>query len=398
MLLEQSECDVLILLDCCASGTANSGEGNGASELISACAYNATANGVGPYSFTSALVIELTELSKKHSFSVGELYSNIFIRTQCRLPEDGRERHPAPVHLVLTRSTQFPRSIQLSRMGIRAKNDSTTLPSSLLAALATQSTARGSNSSCVVEIDNTISSMPSITREEMNRLNSNSAPRLAFAVRLNESFETGDLSIDAFVEWLRTVPALVDDVKIEAGFESFSSLLIISLPIAICSYLPRNPAIFSLGPIRSSDKVAQHSDDTNSSKTSIKLETTCPRKAENEKEILSIFRQWKDALTTVIKGVKPPKIWWYPGLAKFANHTRSGTGFEEGYRSILSTMLTTRVLLLTFGLTLLVGRMIYSSYLNGRQARGGEDIRRTVRSVAASCLDWLLRMLQINKL
>ncbi|KAE9379701.1 hypothetical protein N431DRAFT_553822 [Stipitochalara longipes BDJ] len=69
--LEEAPCDVLILLDCCASGVANTCEGNGVNEVISACAYNAIANGVGPYSFTSALVIELRRLSKKAVFSVG---------------------------------------------------------------------------------------------------------------------------------------------------------------------------------------------------------------------------------------------------------------------------------------------------------------------------------------
>jgi hypothetical protein len=290
VLLEQAESDVLILLDCCASGTANSGEGNGASELISACAYNATANGVGPYSFTSALVIELYELSKKSSFSVGELYSNIFIRSQSRMPEDGQERHPAPVHLVLTRSNEFPRSIQLSQMRIRVENssideiegslnDSTALPSVLHAG---QWTARSSNSSHLIEIDDVISPTPSISFGGRMYLERNSVPRLAFAVRLNESFETGELSIDAFVEWLRTIPTLVEDVKIEAGFESFSSLLIMSLPIALSSYLPRNPAIFSLGPIKSSNKIVRQLDDvTGSSEISSQLAKAIPRMQDN---------------------------------------------------------------------------------------------------------------------
>jgi hypothetical protein len=112
--LEEAQSDVLILLDCCASGVASSNEGNGVTELISACAYNSIANGVGPYSFTHSLIIELRELSRRKTFSVGELYSNIFCRIQCRLPEDGRERHPAPVHLVLTHESHYPRSIELS--------------------------------------------------------------------------------------------------------------------------------------------------------------------------------------------------------------------------------------------------------------------------------------------
>jgi hypothetical protein len=118
--LEESPSDALILLDCCASGTANTSEGSGVTEIISACAWNQIANGVGPYSLTSALAIELERLSKRAQFSVGELYRNVYLRMQSWIPEwlteEGMnvERHPAPIHLVLTQDSQMPRSIQLS--------------------------------------------------------------------------------------------------------------------------------------------------------------------------------------------------------------------------------------------------------------------------------------------
>ena len=117
--LEDSPSDALILLDCCALGIANTSEGNGVTDLISACAWNQIANGVGPYSLKNALVIGLDLLKNKPGFSIGELYRNIFLRTQNRMPEvlttDGRnlERHPAPIHLVLTQDSKKPRSIQL---------------------------------------------------------------------------------------------------------------------------------------------------------------------------------------------------------------------------------------------------------------------------------------------
>jgi hypothetical protein len=86
--------------------------GCGVIEMISACAYNATANGVGYYSFTRELTIGL---SKRPSFPVADLFRNMFSRIQARRLEDGRERHPAPVHFSLTQDNpDFPRSIQLS--------------------------------------------------------------------------------------------------------------------------------------------------------------------------------------------------------------------------------------------------------------------------------------------
>lgn len=66
---------MLILLDCCHAGTVTSREGSGVIELISACVYNARANGV---------IIELEELGFKASFTIAELHRNIFCRIQGR--------------------------------------------------------------------------------------------------------------------------------------------------------------------------------------------------------------------------------------------------------------------------------------------------------------------------
>jgi hypothetical protein len=49
------------------------------------------------------------------------------------------------------------------------------------------------------------------------------------------------------------MPTFAEEVKVEAGFNSFSSLLIVSIPLSLYDYLPRNPAIISLGPITSSN-------------------------------------------------------------------------------------------------------------------------------------------------
>lgn len=267
-LLEEDQSDVLILLDCCASGTANACEGTGVNELISACAWNETANGVGPYSFTSALVIELRRLSQKASFSVGELYRNIFWRIQSRMPEDPRqegkerERHPAPIHLVLTQDT-VPRSIQLSVRQQRSQ-------------LSVSQTLTESNS-CNTQIDSTSGSsesglgQPTISRhptEENNIAKSSvqpskkdvvvdksKVPRLAFAIRLEDSFRPGEDIKDLFLQWLRDMPNIAKQVKIEAGFDAFSTLVIVSLPIDVCAYLSRDPAIISLGPIVSGNRV-----------------------------------------------------------------------------------------------------------------------------------------------
>jgi len=281
VLLEQAESDILILLDCCAAGTANAGGGNGVTELIAACAFNATANGVGPHSFTNALVIELTELSRKPSYSIGELYSNIFIRTQCRIPEHGRERHPAPVHLVLTQPIGFSRSIQLSaRHSLQVVNEQ--LPALSISTASESSLredysavypkrVRGSNTSHL----NGIEIAPSVPQQARSMAPDQQitsfddrVPRLLFAVRIKETFQPSELSTDLFSEWLRIIPLLVEEVKVEAGFDSFSSILIVSLPISLSSYIPTNPAVMCLGPIRSRNMILQSLDGIFSQKDS----------------------------------------------------------------------------------------------------------------------------------
>jgi hypothetical protein len=94
------------------------GEGNEVTELISACAFDIIANGVGHYSFTKALTTELRLLGKKGSFPVGELYANIYCRIQYHLTQGvASERYPAPIHLQLTRDDEFPRGLRLSIQG-----------------------------------------------------------------------------------------------------------------------------------------------------------------------------------------------------------------------------------------------------------------------------------------
>jgi hypothetical protein len=252
-------------LDCCNAGTANTNEGEGVTELISACAWNSTANGVGPYSFTNALVIELQDLAKKPCFSTGELYSNIFSRIQGRMPENGMERHPAPVHLVLTNDAHFPRSIQLSKRPISKRTNGTHPESTETSAQPDINSmdldhedslqARGSTMSKPASFCKSSTQSSMLMADHHDPICGDKVPRLAFAIRLRDNFQVGELSTDLFLEWLRHIPTIAEQVKVEAGFDSFSSLLIVSIPISLSGYLPTDRAIISLGPIGSSNLI-----------------------------------------------------------------------------------------------------------------------------------------------
>jgi roadblock/LC7 domain-containing protein len=234
-------------------------------ELIAACGYNNEALGVGPYSFSSALIMELQKLSKRLSFSVGELYSNIYLNIQHRTLMDGTERHPPPIHLPLTQEARFPRSIQLSasRELVRTSASTVACLGDLSASQASLNVTRGST----VSISEKSQRPSALFIPEMNELNDSSSgrvrasrdsmvPRMSFAIRLKDTFRPDELSEDLFKEWLRIVPALVEEVKVEAGFGSFSSLLIVSVPISLSLYIPFDPAVISLGPITTSNLIS----------------------------------------------------------------------------------------------------------------------------------------------
>jgi len=224
--LEDAQSDVLILLDAPFVGSSTANQGSGVTELIAASAFGAVANAADPYSFTRDLETEFRDLSKLPSFSVGNLYHNLFCRIQCRIAENGTV-DAVPVCLQLTQEDlKIPRSIRLS-----AHQKDADFPSAL------HPTPTDTNGAFHA-------SSPA-----------GDTPRIAFAIRLKEDFKVGDLSSDLFLEWLRRIPESVAEVKIEAGFYSYSSLLIISVPICMSLYMPKDPAIINLGPITSFNEV-----------------------------------------------------------------------------------------------------------------------------------------------
>lgn len=239
---------MLALLDCCHSGGANNDEGNGTTELIAACAY--TPAGVPSYSFTKELETELRELSTLSSFSVGNLYDNVFSRVRIRMSEEGRE-HQSPVYLPLTQdSPRSPRSIRLS---IHRDGGIANFPSRLFSDVTHGLLSPESDVFGITGGMN--GDTAGISYKTSSATAVGPTPRMAFAIRLAEDFRVGDLSADLFSEWLRNIPASVEQVKIEAGFHSYSSLLIVSVPVCMSIYMPKDPAVISLGPITSFNQV-----------------------------------------------------------------------------------------------------------------------------------------------
>ncbi|RDW56663.1 hypothetical protein BP6252_14049 [Coleophoma cylindrospora] len=319
--LQQAQSDVLILLDCCSSGVADGGEGNGVTELLAACPFGTEANGVGHYSFTTALTIELRLFAiQNRIFPIGDLYANLYRRSQSHLAQGiSNERYPPPVHLQLRSDERFPRSIQLSVQRNPSEWDTTTefgsseglgtdprltnrkrplasdspMPSNKHLLLSkdheTSGADIGSNTSQTsstteshiqhsyernldqvswFESDEEASTPPcsskatsqnghpALQHRPKDSLWPADGNRMLLAVRFTETISAKDLSPKYFADWLRTIPTEVEEVIVEAGFICDSTLLLISLPISMWTYLSDNPAIIPLGRIHSSNLLA----------------------------------------------------------------------------------------------------------------------------------------------
>ena len=63
--LEELDCDVLILLDCCTAGGVTGDAPRGLKEIIAACGFETWAPGVGEHSFTKSLIDELRQQSER---------------------------------------------------------------------------------------------------------------------------------------------------------------------------------------------------------------------------------------------------------------------------------------------------------------------------------------------
>ncbi|XMA12769.1 hypothetical protein WAI453_005560 [Rhynchosporium graminicola] len=234
-LLKQAQSDTLIFLDCAHAKTPCGNWNSDLTELIAARSFNVASKLAEPYSFTKDLIVELQDLSTLPSFSVGNLYHNLFCRAQSRISEQsGNDR--APIHIPLAQK-KF-RSI---RLAVQTSGQN--------GCIKTSFKVQHLNSAGTNDFTQT----PSFLHSSAVSLGESS--RMAFAIRVKDNFNVRDLSSDFFLQWLGNLPGTVAEVKIEAGFHSFSSLLIVSIPICMSIYMPQDSAVISLGPITSFNQV-----------------------------------------------------------------------------------------------------------------------------------------------
>ncbi|KAH6607553.1 hypothetical protein Trco_003866 [Trichoderma cornu-damae] len=203
--------DTLFLFDCCASGSAGLGEmtTTGIKETIAACGFETWAPGDSSHSFTTALINALGTMARERPFTAAILHQRILqhlqhvdpstdhdepghVRTDGR-PSDG-ERRKTPVHIMLNQEPSYCHSsIQLVGQHSVAANACKRPEESL----AEWNDEQREHTDVIVSI------------------------RLA-----------GELNIDEFTQWIRSVPLLALSIKVHSVVHRNPTMVLLGLPVA----------------------------------------------------------------------------------------------------------------------------------------------------------------------
>jgi hypothetical protein len=262
---EESEADVLLLYDCCHSAPTRTNRcpqsRKSVTEAISACGYETIAPEVDEHSFSRALIQTLAAASQGHPFSIGELHSWILGRLKFWLPSlaqnddgnflrnaDGRfayERQPrrTPIYSILC-ETEPRRSIVLAPLRTSTL-DATSLTSGHHNVNSTTSTSIGNK-------DSLFGSRNPFRKPGDSNAGNEEYPQILLSIRLEKT----ELDIQVWRDWLRNLPAEGQDIKIEGIYRSFSTLMLLRMPVATWDLLRENPAYSFVGFVTSNNMVS----------------------------------------------------------------------------------------------------------------------------------------------
>ncbi len=237
------------------------------------------------------LITQLRNLANKPHFTVGYLYNLIFAQVQ-GLPVKSAEYKKPPIHLVLTQDYRLPRSITLSaKRPVRQSNSdfhtimlespfeddySPPIPMYVYSINFDDSGSLSLNQDNSNSVARETGSSPaqSFGMSGLSPFSSHGDssttslsqiaeyPRLLFSIRISEDIDPRTLSADLMADWLSEIPMEAKSIRIEAGFASDSTLLMVSMPVGLIGYLPHNDAITLLGTTRSRNLVSLESDHT----------------------------------------------------------------------------------------------------------------------------------------
>ncbi|KAF5679900.1 hypothetical protein FHETE_624 [Fusarium heterosporum] len=248
-LFETAKCDVLLLLDCCSAASAASWIDRPANmkETIAACGFETWTPLPGAQSFTHTLLEVLEEWASQLPFSAAMLHSEILTRLKHAPPDrspQGRltESRKTPVYIV---ATSDPRTASIT-LGRLFEEEAGSVSSSKVVPGSPQG-----NLSERLQADNYVS-----TEERIQTLMSvgPKGQRVVPHVLLKIALE-GDQVFDAAscARWIKQFPLLAMHASIESVYQSYSTLLLLSVPVVLWNLLSEHPATQFVGYVKSSN-------------------------------------------------------------------------------------------------------------------------------------------------
>ncbi|KAL8869101.1 MAG: hypothetical protein Q9198_007978 [Flavoplaca austrocitrina] len=258
-MLEEAECDVLVLLDCCAAASSGGSHGKGVTELIAACGFEAFAPGVGEHSFTRSLIEELKYLNERcDAITTALLHNKVLARIKKswnpRYSTNGtQERRRTPIHIHLSDDKQqrciklvplpLPNATTTSFRSLQASSSPSSAPSTSPPPSSAPSTLASEYVEMIGSEGTSQSSLSEVWPD-----NSFESPKVLISVALQEDQR---LNTEDWLEWLKAAPALAKMVSVEGVFKSDSTLILLTLPVALWDAVPKDPAITFLAFVRS---------------------------------------------------------------------------------------------------------------------------------------------------
>ncbi|KAH7004659.1 hypothetical protein EDB82DRAFT_56746 [Fusarium venenatum] len=245
-LFETAKCDVLLLLDCCAAASAAplTERTTYMMETIAACGFETWTSSPGAQSFTHTLIEVLKEWASQIPFSAAMLHNEILTRLKHAPPDRSSqgvlvESRKTPTYIVSTSNARAS-SITLGKMPEEESgsiSSSRAIPDPSLRDF----TERVQSDTCLSAEDRIQALLATDAKGQR------AAPHVLLTVALEE-----DQVFDAAscARWLKQFPLLATHVSVEAVYRSYSTLLILSVPVVVWNLLPEHPATQFVGYVR----------------------------------------------------------------------------------------------------------------------------------------------------
>jgi hypothetical protein len=237
-LFAKAKSDVLILLDTCAAASSAMRSQYGVMEAIVACGFESRAPPPGEHSFTNTLIEVLEDWINKPSFSASCLHTEILFQLKLKEKKRGREGIKlewcvTPIHINYTDDPKAP-SIELSRQNVPLAISSSAMdperPSTFVDAM---------------DIDLDDAHVEPSSLSSVSSSGEFYVPHVLIKVGLEQNQPM--LDTEHCLRWLRSIPLLAKWAKIEGVYPSYSTLLILSVPMPIWNMLPDHLACSFIG-------------------------------------------------------------------------------------------------------------------------------------------------------